>query len=195
MARPTSRIYSALNELCAAYNEDPDHGRDPLLAEVHRVAKMAFQNEDHAQNFVIMVWQRLPTFKDLPCAFGAWVWRRLKWRQIDYIRADQSLLDSETQVPEMRDEDHQPLSAEEALVLLACQLTQKSHIERVREPESISDPFVRQVAQKLMAGYTRDEIAPLLRVNPSALRARMSRYNRANKIKPEPRPATSNRQT
>jgi DNA-directed RNA polymerase specialized sigma24 family protein len=187
MTWPISKINVALQALYGQYIEDPDNGREPLLAEVLRVAKTAFHNDDHAQEFVIMVWASLPTFKDLPCPFGTWVCRRLKWRKIDYIRGDQSVLDREIQVREMLDEGGEPFSAEETLDLLACQPARKSYMERIRIPESISDQWVRRVAEKLMAGYTRDEIAPLLGVNASALRTRLSRYSRANKTKPKPR--------
>jgi DNA-directed RNA polymerase specialized sigma24 family protein len=176
MAESVGKIHITLNTVCAAYLQNPEKGREPLLAKVRNVARRAFQDDDDAQEFVIMTWQSLPDLRDLPWTLSGWIWRRLQWRRIDYIRGGRSLLAHEMQVPNMMDENGDPMSVEESLDLLAFESTLDTFSERVGKLESISDRFVRRVGVYLLAGYTQDEIAARLGVNPATLRSRLSRY-------------------
>lgn len=171
----TSEISMALNALYAAYLKGAETGQGPLLTEVGRVANQTLLDDDRVENFVIMTWQALPAIKDLPCSFGGWIWRRLQWRRIDYLRARRSLLNHEMQVPEMADEGGDLLPADQSLDLL-YQATQDSVTEPISKFQSISHPFIRRVAEELRAGYTQHEIALRLGVNPATLRCRLSRY-------------------
>jgi DNA-directed RNA polymerase specialized sigma24 family protein len=183
MAQPVGKIHITLNSVCAAYVQNPEKGQEPLLAKVRNMAKRAFQDEDDAQEFVIMTWKSLPDLKDLPWTLSGWIWRRLQWRRIDYIRGCQSLLAHEVQVPEMADENGDSLSAEESLDLLAFESTLDTFTERFGKLDSISHPFVRRVAHSLLYGYTQDEIAVRLGVNPATLRSRLSHYRHGPEIR------------
>jgi DNA-directed RNA polymerase specialized sigma24 family protein len=179
MAKSTSKNSIALNELYSAYLHDPE-GLEPLLTKVSSVAKSTFDDDDRAQEFVIMVWLSLPGLKDLPCTFGGWIWRRLQWRGIDYIRESRSVVDREVQVPEMVGEGGDSSSVEDTLDLLGYQSAQDSFSMQPRNPETVSDEFLRRVAQDLLLGYTQDEIFVRFGVNPSTLRNRLSRYRHSN---------------
>jgi RNA polymerase sigma factor (sigma-70 family) len=162
--------------LYAAYLQDPEKWQQALLAQVHGVAMKAFRDDDKAQEFAIMTWRRLPTINDEPKALAGWIWTRLQWRRRDYMRASQWLVDHEVQVPDMVDDDGDPLSAEESLDLLMSEATHDVFTGLRRGLDGISDPLARRVAQDLRAGFTQDEIALRLGINPSTLRSRLSRY-------------------
>lgn len=168
----------AINALYTSYLEDPESGCAALLAAILRLAKITFHDDDDAQDFTIMTWQCLPDLVGMPCTLGGWIWRQLQWRRIDNIRAHQCRLSHEIPVPRIMDHSDEPLLAEETLDLIAHNSAWHALTERVGNLGRISDPFIRRVAQDLIAGYTQDEIALRLDCNPSTLRSRLSRYRR-----------------
>lgn len=176
MPEPTGNISAVLTALYAAYLQDPESVRQPLLAKVHKIAMRTFGDDDEAQEFAIMTWETLPSLNAEPSALAGWIWTRLQWRRVDYMRARRWLLDHEVQLPNIVGDDGDPLSAEESLDRLVCQATQDAFTGFPSEFGSISDPLVRRVAQDLRAGFTQSEIALRLGINPSTLRSRMSRY-------------------
>jgi DNA-directed RNA polymerase specialized sigma24 family protein len=184
VANPTSSISRTLNALFATYLQDPENGLEPLIAKVRSIAKRTYHDDDMAQQFAMMVWQSLPKLTDIPCSFGGWVYRRLQWRRIDFIRALQPILDHESQAPEMVGEDGESLTDDESFDILAFN-AMDAGAELDLRLETISDPFVQSVAQHLIEGHTQDEIADRLGVKPSTLRSRLLRYRHANEAAPE----------
>jgi DNA-directed RNA polymerase specialized sigma24 family protein len=180
VAACTSKISLALNTLFEAYLQDPEKGLEPLLRKVRSVAHRTMHDDDRSQDFTIMVWQALPDLKDLPCSFGGWIYRRLQWRQVDFIRADQPLLKHEEQVPEMAGDDGETLGYEDCLDILTYRGMKDATVELDTKLERINDPFVRRVAGYLVAGYTQAEIAKKMSIKPATLRKRLERYRQAS---------------
>jgi DNA-directed RNA polymerase specialized sigma24 family protein len=175
----TSKISISLNKLYANYLKDPATGLEPLIAKVRSVAKRTFHDDDMSQQFALATWQSLPGLKDDPpsCSFGGWVYRRIQWRHVDYIRASKS---AEDQVPEMMDDDGNPMTDEEALDLLTFEAMQDAGPGLDTRLEDIDNPFAAQVARLLIVGYTQDEIAKEMKIKPATLRKRLERFRQGN---------------
>ena len=79
MPESTSKLSAALDALYAAYLQDPEVWRQPLLAKVHCVALRTLRDDDQAQEFAIMTWKNLPKINHQPSALAGWIWTRLQW--------------------------------------------------------------------------------------------------------------------
>lgn len=163
----------AINVLYSQYLEDPESGRDTLLAEVHRLAKRSFHDDDQAQEFTIIAWQRLSNMEGLQLTFGTWIWCHICWRRIDSIRGRHHY---ELPLPRLMDDSGELLTDAEIFDLMALQAKRPALAGRIAGLGRISDPFVFRVAQGLIAGYTQNEFALRMGCKPSTLWNRLLRY-------------------
>lgn len=149
MRKPTSRL---LNDLYAAYLADATKQGD-LLTAVFEKAVWVLKDDDAAQDFVVGVWRALPVDFDL---FSLWIRIRLRLYLARGYRA--KALARETAMP-----------ADEIERLPLPRIAAETDLDSVR------DPFLRTVAQRLLQGYPQDEIARSLGITPACLRKRLQR--------------------
>ena len=174
---------SPMNHLFAAYQADPAVGLEPLLTTARVRAVNRLQDQDLAQKFIIDLWQVLPS---LPHGtnFSGWLNLRLRWAKLHGFR-DDARGRKETPATYVNmpiDEDGQVPTNDEKLDYLAYLDRSKMPAYDMPNLESISDPFIRDVANLLIQGYSQAECAWMLDVTPANLRKRLQRYRETESL-------------
>lgn len=160
LARPTSRL---LNDLYAAYCADESR-LDELLKAVFQKAAWVLKDDDVAQDFVVGVWRALPVdFQP----FSLWIRNRLRLYLARSYRAKSLVREDCMAGSEI---EHLPLPRQSRQAYL----------------DSVRDPFLRSVANRLLLGFSLGEIARALAMTPCCLRKKLQRVRTRN----APRSAT-----
>jgi DNA-directed RNA polymerase specialized sigma24 family protein len=176
-----SKASQKINGLYDAYKQNPEEGLEPLLEEVYSRASCMFGDDDAVQNFIISLVDKLPDLV-ITKSFNAWLYRQLRWRSIDMYRSIRAGAKREVTPFPITDELGQELSLNESLGVLEFEADQAIGDDIGLDTKSIADPAVQKIADLLIMGYRREEIAAMLGKTVGALKVRISRY-RQNKKK------------
>jgi DNA-directed RNA polymerase specialized sigma24 family protein len=164
-----------INMLYDAYRQNPEEGLEPLLNEVYRRASLGFGDDDAVQNFIIWLVDKLPDLVIIK-SFNAWLYTHLRWRKIDSHRSIRARAKHEVTPFPITDELGQELSLNESMGVLEFEADQAIGEDIEPDTESIADPSVQKIAELLVMGYTREEVAAMLGTTVGALKVRITRY-------------------
>ena len=179
-----SKVSQKINRLYDGYKQNPEEELEPLLIEVyHRASRIFGEGEDDAvQNFIIWLVDELPDLV-ITKSFNAWLYRQLRWRGIDSYRSIRARAKHEVTPFPITDELGQKLSINESMGVLEFEADQAIGEDIEPDTESIADPAVQKIADLLIMGYTREEIAAMLGTTVGALKVRITRYKQNKQMR------------
>ena len=179
-----------INELFTNYLNDREKGLEPLLEAIRRKALLKFKDEDATQDFLISIWELLPTLTEevegkRGGGFKSFVEQRLRWVKLNNKR-DASRKDAEYQLPELFEDDGEPISTQDTVDLLQFkevswqELGCERGIEEVGYKE-LDDEFLQEVANMLLTGKSLDQIALTFRIGREYLQQKVARHLNSTK--------------
>ena len=116
-------------------------------------------------------------------SFNAWLYRELRWRSIDSYRSIRARAKHEVTPFPLTDDLGQEMSLDESMGVLEFQADQAIGEDIEPDRESIADPAIQKIADLLIMGYTREEIAAMLGTTVGALKVRITRYKQNKQMR------------
>ncbi len=162
-----------LNKLYAEYLETGIP--DLLLEDVRKLALKVIKDEDEVQNFLLELWQILPTLSGI-ANFGGWVYFRMIWRRTDFFNKPR-----EYQIFSQIEDSSETVEDRASNIAYCAELAKGSSPEF--DLGRIDNARVRSIAFLLSEGYTQSEAAETLGLAEDSIRKILYRYRQSMSTK------------